>query len=93
VLGAGFRTHATCAAWPVICRTCAALTTANHREAPLVCSQCKSDDVVRIADARAAGDDDELNRWEDLTLTNGHYLCPKCNVMELRFARGVIDWD
>jgi hypothetical protein len=63
-------------------------------QAPLICEQCKKDDVIRIADPRAtAGDGEALDHWGDLTLTDGHYLCPKCNAMELRFGKSFIDWD
>jgi hypothetical protein len=64
-------------------------------QAPLICEQCENDDVIRIADPRATADDGELlAHWGDsLTLTNGHYLCPKCNAIELRFENSSIDWD
>ena len=48
----------------------------------------------RAVDLRAtAADGEVLEQWGGLTLTNGHYLCPKCNAMELRFEPSVIDWD
>jgi hypothetical protein len=32
------------------------------------------------------GDGKNNERWGELTLTDGHYLCPKCGAFELRFG-------
>ena len=32
------------------------------------------------------GEGEIIERWGKLTLTSGHYRCPKCDKMELRFG-------
>jgi len=39
-----------------------------------------------------------IENWLDLTLTDGHYRCPKCDKLELRFGTNVgghdkVMWD
>jgi len=102
-LGGGMSNHATYAAWPVICQTCSAVTTANYKQASLICEQCELGNVISVTDPRAtAGDGEVVEQWgfgrDCLTLTNGHYRCPKCNATELRFGTNVglhslISWD
>ncbi len=94
MLGGGMSNHTTYAAWPVSCKTCAAVTTANFKESPLVCRSCKSQDVTSPTDLRWwKGDGNVIESWlmglardDALTLTNGHYRCPKCDEFELRFG-------
>lgn len=35
------------AAWPVACKDCSAVTTANFKESPLICQACESINVVK----------------------------------------------
>lgn len=99
MLGGGMSNHTTYAAWPVSCKTCAAVTTANFKESPLVCQRCKSRDVIPPTDLQFwKGDGNVTESWggkwwkgdggmdDALTLTNGHYRCPKCGKFELRFG-------
>lgn len=159
--------HTTYVAWPVTCKDCSAITTANFKQTPLVCEVCKSNNVAKITNPHGWKGDGEVSpgrlaqpvrllmrllrsdelprtltpqeqaasaarikayaatmasgelapssdrvvepsinpdvvrvieRWGDLTLTNGHYRCPKCDKFELRFGTNVgghgwIDWD
>lgn len=93
--------HETYAAWPVSCKTCAAVTTANFKETPLVCESCNSQDIIPPTDLQWwKGDGNVIESWgvrmgrdDELTLTNGHYRCPKCGKFELRFEAGAIFWD
>lgn len=44
------------------------------------------------------GDGKVIEKWLDLTLTDGHYRCPKCDKFELRFGTNVgghdkVMWD
>jgi hypothetical protein len=96
--------HTTYAAWPVSCKACAAVTTANFKQSPLVCQPCKSPDVTPPTDLQWwKGDGNVIESWgwldpAPLTLTDGHYRCPKCGEFELRFGtnagkHAMVDWD
>ena len=99
MLGGGMANHTTYEAWPVTCKDCSAITTANFKQTPLVCEVCKSDNVAKITNPHEwKGDGEVFESWGDLTLTNGHYRCPKCDKLELRFGTNVgghggIMWD
>ena len=81
---ANFRTHA---AWPVSCHDCAAITTANFMQKPLKCQKCSGGNVVPVADRSQWRGDGEIEvGWGEMSLTNGHYRCPKCGAFELRFG-------
>lgn len=87
MLGAGMSDHTWYAAWPVYCKECSAVTTANFKKLPLICEGCQSKNVVPFSDHSLwKGDGQEHEQWTDLTLTDGHYRCPKCNAFELRFG-------
>ena len=95
--------HTTYAAWPVSCKMCAAVTTANFKQSPLVCHPCKGRDVTPPTDLQWwKGDGKVIKSWgmgrDALTLTDGHYRCPRCGEFELRFGtnaggHGMIMWD
>jgi hypothetical protein len=86
-LGAGMSNHAIYAAWPVSCKACSAVTTANFKKTPLTCERCQSPDVLPFTDPSLwKGDGNERDRWGDLALADGHYRCPKCLAFELRFG-------
>lgn len=97
-LGGGM-TDPTYAAWPVSCRTCAAVTTADFEHIPLSCEECKGGDVTPPTDRQWwKGDGHVFESWGELTLTSGHYRCPRCGEFELRFGTNVgghreIMWD
>lgn len=87
MLGGGRQNHRTHAAWPVTCKGCSAVTTANFRALPLACLECGGPDVVPVTDrSQWTGDGVQTQMWGDLRLTDGHYRCPKCGVFELRFG-------
>jgi hypothetical protein len=82
---ANFRTVAT---FPVSCNVCKAVTSANFMKTPLTCDRCAKPDVVPFTDTSVwKGDGIPDEQWGDLTLTDGHYKCPKCSKFELRFGR------
>jgi hypothetical protein len=98
LIGGGFRGQASW--WPVSCPHCAAITTANARQAPQVCSACKSPDVLELTDPRVSGQQIENAAFdaEDSGLPSGRCRCPKCGEWELRFGTNVgkhfpIMWD
>jgi hypothetical protein len=87
ILGAGMLNFTTHAAWPVSCKVCSAITTANFKQTPLVCGACDSTNVAPMTDPHEwNGDGEIIERWDDLTLTSGHYRCPKCDKLALRFG-------
>jgi hypothetical protein len=89
MLGAGRSDFKERASWPVSCATCAKITTANYYKRPLVCEACEGTEVVPLNDPSVwQGDGEQMDRWANLTLSDGHYRCPKCGKFELRFDRG-----
>ena len=102
-LGGGMANHTTYAAWPVSCKMCAAVTTANFKQSPLICQACKSREVIPPTDLQWwRGDGNVVESWgmggDALTLTSGHYRCPKCGEFELRFGtnasgHAMVMWD
>lgn len=87
LLGAGMINFQTYAAWPISCRNCAAITAANFLAVPLACEECKSQEVVPVSDRREwKADGEVIETWDELSLTDGHYRCPKCDMYELRFG-------
>ena len=99
MLGGGMRNHTTYAAWPVACKVCSAVTTANFKQSPLMCEKCESENVTQITDRHEwQGDGKVIVTWGKLTLTDGHYRCPQCGEFELRFGtnaggHGMVMWD
>ncbi len=99
ITGGGMHNHTKYAAWPVICLSCSAVTTGNFKSSPLLCERCKNSNVSPLTTPdQWKGDGKTIANWSDLTLTNGHYRCPKCNQFELRFGtnfgrHSIIMWD
>lgn len=99
MLGGGMANHETYAAWPISCKDCAAITTANFRATPLICEKCDGQNVVPVTDRHEwKGDGKESTMWGVLRLTDGHYRCPKCGAFALRFGtdhsgHGHMSWD
>jgi len=94
MLGGGLANHTTYAAWPVSCKVCSAVTTANFKQSPLVCEACGGADVIPLTDpAIRKGGSEVVEGWGDLTLTDGEYKCPRCGEFALRFGHGHILWD
>ena len=98
MLGGGMA-DSTFAAWPVVCKECSAVTTANFEQAPLICQKCQSSNVTPMTDPHEwKGDGEVIENWGELSLTDGHYRCPKCDQFSLRFGtdaggHGTIMWD
>ncbi len=93
-LGGGMVDHMTYAAWPVSCRRCPAITTANFKASPLACVKCGTADVTPMNDVSLwQGDGRPVLTWDDLTLSDGHHRCPKGDSFTLRFKPGLLLWD
>ena len=99
MLGGGRANHSTYAAWPVSCRNCSSITTANFKASPLACTECGSEDVAPMTDpAMRKGGSKVVERWADLALVDGEYRCPQCGQFALRFGtnaagHGRVRWD
>ena len=61
----------------------------------LKCQKCKGENVIMYDDERLMGElgDRKLISWDDQSLTNGTYHCPKCNKMLLKFLPSIRQWD
>ena len=86
-------------AWPVLCRKCRAITTANYEVPMLRCEICASKSVLSVTTEPAwsgSGDVIEKSGFETVVyLTDGRYLCPVCDRLELRFGEPEFEvlWD
>ncbi len=86
-------------AWPVLCSQCHRITTANHEATPLRCEVCASTSVTSVTVKpvwSGSGEVIKQARLESgLYITNGPYLCPVCDRLELRFGEPEIQvmWD
>lgn len=89
-VGAGLLTFRTVAWFPVVCRACRALRSADFGKTPLSCGDCGSTDVLRLDAPGMCNNDSNrvIEAWGDLKLTDSLYRCPKCNAFDLRLARG-----
>ncbi|YBW37771.1 hypothetical protein ACMYR2_0261 [Nitrobacter sp. TKz-YC01] len=92
--------HVKNAAWPVYCKLCDEITTANHKQMPLTCNECNTTDVIPIDDPSVwLGDNEGISEmWGRLRLMDGHYRCPKCGRFEVRFGKNagghsILSWD
>lgn len=94
MIGGGRSNFRTYCAWPVSCLRCEEITIANFRDQSLSCLKCGGADVVQMTDKGFWKGDGRaiLTAWE-LSLTDGHYRCPKCSKFELRFQGDGLLWD
>jgi hypothetical protein len=81
--------------WPVACADCRAITSANTREIPLVCSECGSSNVIELQDARTYAGDSGWTILQDFDrkLPDGHYKCPNCEKFELELSGPLAFFD
>lgn len=95
VAGGGRSTYLTHSPWPVNCRACRDLTSANTRAEPLRCEACGSDDVGII------GDNKRRDPWtskpsalQDFNYhaDHGPHPCPRCGEVTLMLdaSRGIM---
>lgn len=90
-IGGTRKSFTTDSKFPVSCRQCRAVTSANVMQSPLKCPDCGSTDVTPFSAAgMSKGEGGRVvERWGDLTLEDDRYRCPACGQLDLRFGRGL----
>jgi hypothetical protein len=92
-LGGGMYCYTTVNTFPNYCKNCSSLFLANMFDNEIVCTNCKSHEVVPYNDSYVAkGFDRTSFNWGDLKLYSENNLCPECNQFFLKF-RHVGMWD
>ncbi len=103
-VGGGRSNHRTFASWPVLCRSCEEVSTANMKATPPECRKCGSADIVAYGDPSITNQLPEedmesdywvrpIIQWDDMELREGSNLCPKCGKWDLKFSEGWLLWD
>jgi Zn finger protein HypA/HybF involved in hydrogenase expression len=86
-LGAGMSNFQTFAEWPVYCKECQAITSANMRSTPIRCGSCGGTNVMAYGNGNLVqGGMRVVEQWQELTLTDGDYFCPSCEAFTLKFG-------
>jgi Zn finger protein HypA/HybF involved in hydrogenase expression len=96
-IGGGMEDFKIFAAWPCLCRSCEAVTTANTLAEDVVCLKCKSRNITLYDDLTLSvpgGRQISNIDWGQMTLdTSRFYLCPSCVNFSLKFQHGNRSWD
>ena len=96
MIGGGMMDHETCCLFPCCCEKCNSLVEANIWVKRLRCPKCRSVKLIPYTDPRLMGEKGSgvVESWDDRTLTDGTYKCPKCEQMTLRFSNDMcLLWD
>ena len=93
-LGGGFNNFMSNCSFPYYCEDCKTLFIANKLAKKANCPKCKNNNVFPYDDKRACKTKgNEIFEWnitdddsdKTIILTDGKYICPKCNKYELSF--------
>jgi hypothetical protein len=72
--------------FPIYCRVCVDVTSANMLSKPLTCTRCKGVEVIPYsADGLKKGGTRNVASAFDFELTNADHFCPKCEAFALHF--------
>jgi DNA-directed RNA polymerase subunit RPC12/RpoP len=95
MIGAGFADFPYVCLFPASCGNCKQVVQANLAEDPVRCPECCSTELSSYdKPALSKGDSTQtITRWGDHILTDGHYQCPACGDMTLRFTESGLLWD
>jgi hypothetical protein len=102
LIGGGMMSFQTTCYFPCLCEHCRNIVPVNLLAPEPRCPQCdatkiKPYDDPRLAESRGQEIVAEWNmggeQGRTLTLTDGAYLCPRCNRVALRFTDGGLCWD
>jgi len=100
-VGSGRMNYETVCMFPHYCQNCQTLSNENIYDENLICSKCKSSNIIPYDDKRACSfmehkvlsfdTKDKIGR--DVKLSAINNLCPKCKNYKLRFLTGAVMWD
>ena len=100
-IGGGMEDFETYCSFPIYCASCNNLSVTNVLDKSIRCAHCTSVDVKLYDDDSLIDEKGQavcswyaggqLNR--KLVLTNGNYLCPKCEGFALHFEDSGLDFD
>lgn len=95
MIGAGFSDFPNVCLFPALCRHCERLVEANLAREPVLCPECGATPVIPYTDPELAKGDGRTTvaSWGEQALSDGHYHCPACKRMTLRFAPTGLLWD
>ena len=98
-LGGGMCNHTTMSNFPNYCKNCKSLFEANMYDDTIICTNCRSANIVRYDNPYVVKNLDELIfDWRapggknTLKLSKKNSLCPQCNQFSLKFE-SVGVWD
>lgn len=102
LIGGGMANFTTTCYFPCLCEACHNIVEVNLLAKTKRCPECKSLALIAYDDPRLSKTPGKciVAKWciedpleKDLILTNGKYMCPKCNKMYLRFRDSGLCWD
>ena len=81
--------------FPCFCRDCKDVVQGNLKSWRLKCPNCNSRNVIPYNNKALIGTkgDEVIDQSFDNIITNGTYMCPSCNEMNLKFQSGHEIWD
>ena len=102
LIGGGMANFTTTCYFPCLCEACHKIVQVNLLAKTKQCPKCKSPALISYDDPRLSESpgtrvvadwnvQEQLGRY--LMLTDGNYMCPKCNKMSLRFRDSGSLWD
>ena len=102
LIGGGMANFTTTCYFPCLCEACHNIVQVNLLAKTKQCPKCKSPALISYDDPRLSESpgtrvvadwnvQEQLGRY--LMLTDGNYMCPKCNKMSLRFRDSGSRWD
>jgi hypothetical protein len=101
-MGGGMRNFSTTRYFPCLCEACHTIVPVNLLALAQQCPECNNQALISYDDPRmsespgkgvVAGWDLKEQLGRELILTDGNYLCPKCNHLSLRFRDTGLRWD
>ena len=91
-VGAGMINFKTKCYFPCYCEHCEGLIEADIMSSTTTCPDCNSEGLIPYTEPNlsSANGSCRVTSWrlrgQELQLDDGHYLCPSCKTMSLRFS-------
>jgi len=101
LIGGGMSDFTTTCYFPCLCETCHNIVQVNLLAKTRQCPECKSTALIAYDDPRLSESPGQhaVAEWNmqgqlgrELMLTDGDYMCPKCNKFSLSFEESCL-WD